>query len=121
MKNEYVVFTAHLDHDGVGDEIDGDGIYNGAVDNASGTAVVLEVARALSHHPPKTLNHLRRRHGRGNRAWSDRTTWPGYPARPIDQIVANINIDGALFFFDFADVLAWGSESFLAREKMYAG
>jgi Zn-dependent M28 family amino/carboxypeptidase len=47
LKNEYVVYSAHLDHLGIGEPIDGDKIYNGAMDNASGVASLLEVAGAL--------------------------------------------------------------------------
>lgn len=47
LKNEYVVYSAHLDHVGVGEPINGDKIYNGAMDNASGIASMLEVAEAL--------------------------------------------------------------------------
>lgn len=47
LKDEYVVFTAHLDHVGVGKPINGDAIYNGAMDNASGIATLLETARAM--------------------------------------------------------------------------
>jgi hypothetical protein len=45
LKNEYVVHSAHLDHLGVGRPVDGDSIYNGAHDNASGVASLLEIAR----------------------------------------------------------------------------
>ena len=44
LKNEYVVISAHLDHVGVGEPINGDAIYNGAMDNASGIATLLETA-----------------------------------------------------------------------------
>jgi Zn-dependent M28 family amino/carboxypeptidase len=47
LKGEYVVLSAHLDHLGVGRPINGDPIYNGAMDNASGVASLLEIARAL--------------------------------------------------------------------------
>lgn len=47
LKNEYVVLTAHLDHVGVGQPINGDSIYNGAMDDASGIASILEIARML--------------------------------------------------------------------------
>lgn len=47
LKNEYVVLTAHLDHVGVGEPINGDKIYNGAMDDASGIASDLEIARML--------------------------------------------------------------------------
>jgi Zn-dependent M28 family amino/carboxypeptidase len=53
--DEYVVYTAHWDHLGVGPAVNGDRIYNGAVDNAVGTAAVLEIARAFTKlaSPPK--------------------------------------------------------------------
>jgi Zn-dependent M28 family amino/carboxypeptidase len=47
LKNEYVVLTAHLDHVGVGEAIHGDSIYNGAMDDASGVASLVEIARSL--------------------------------------------------------------------------
>jgi hypothetical protein len=47
LKNEYVVMTAHVDHVGVGLPINGDSIYNGAMDDASGIASILEIARIL--------------------------------------------------------------------------
>jgi peptidase M28-like protein len=47
LKDEYVVMTAHLDHVGVGEPINGDKIYNGAMDDASGIASILEIARML--------------------------------------------------------------------------
>jgi Zn-dependent M28 family amino/carboxypeptidase len=49
LANEYVVFTAHVDHVGIGEAKNGDTIYNGAVDNASGTAALLEIANAFAH------------------------------------------------------------------------
>lgn len=51
LKDEYIVFTAHWDHFGVGTPVKGDAIYNGARDNASGTAALLELAEAYSKMP----------------------------------------------------------------------
>src|SRR5205085_11640836 len=51
LKDEYVVISAHLDHIGTGEPINGDGIYNGAMDNASGVATLLETALALQKTP----------------------------------------------------------------------
>jgi Zn-dependent M28 family amino/carboxypeptidase len=51
LKNEYVIYTAHWDHLGVGPAVAGDRIYNGAVDNAVGTAGIVEIARALTRLP----------------------------------------------------------------------
>jgi Zn-dependent M28 family amino/carboxypeptidase len=47
LKNEYVVFSAHIDHVGIGEPINGDRLYNGAMDNASGSAALLDVAAEL--------------------------------------------------------------------------
>jgi Zn-dependent M28 family amino/carboxypeptidase len=47
LKNEYVIVSAHLDHLGVGKPVNGDRIYNGAMDDASGIASLIEIARAL--------------------------------------------------------------------------
>jgi len=51
LKNEFVVLSAHIDHIGVGAPINGDNIYNGAMDNASGSALVLDMAASLTAHP----------------------------------------------------------------------
>jgi Zn-dependent M28 family amino/carboxypeptidase len=51
VRDEHVVFTAHWDHFGVGEPINGDRIYNGARDNATGTAALLEMARAFTQLP----------------------------------------------------------------------
>jgi Zn-dependent M28 family amino/carboxypeptidase len=53
LKSEAVVFTAHWDHLGVGRAVLGDAIYNGAADNATGCAMILELARAWAHMSPK--------------------------------------------------------------------
>ena len=50
LKDEYVVYTAHWDHFGIGD-VDGDSIYNGATDNASGTAALIEIGQGLWRRP----------------------------------------------------------------------
>lgn len=47
LAGEHVVYTAHLDHLGIGEAVDGDAIHNGAIDNALGLAIVLETAREL--------------------------------------------------------------------------
>jgi Zn-dependent M28 family amino/carboxypeptidase len=49
LKAEYVVLSAHIDHLGIGEPINGDRIYNGAMDNGSGSALLLDVARSLKH------------------------------------------------------------------------
>jgi Zn-dependent M28 family amino/carboxypeptidase len=56
LKNEYVVLSAHIDHVGIGEPINGDRIYNGAMDNGSGSALLLDVARSLT----RTQTRLKR-------------------------------------------------------------
>jgi hypothetical protein len=67
LKNEYLVYSAHLDHLGIGEAVKGDTIYNGALDNASGCAILLEVARAFSQmnpRPKRSIHRQQRRHRR---------------------------------------------------------
>lgn len=52
LKDEFVIFSAHHDHLGVGRPVDGDSIFNGAMDNASGTAAIIELARAYQSIAP---------------------------------------------------------------------
>ena len=58
MKDEYVVYSAHWDHLGVGTPVNGDKIYNGALDNASGVAAQLEMARAFSQSQPRAKRSI---------------------------------------------------------------
>jgi Zn-dependent M28 family amino/carboxypeptidase len=53
LRNEYVVLSAHIDHLGIGEPINGDRIYNGAMDNGSGSALLLDMAASLKAHPEK--------------------------------------------------------------------
>jgi Zn-dependent M28 family amino/carboxypeptidase len=58
VRDEHVVFTSHWDHYGIGPEIDGDKIYNGALDNASGVGGLIELARAYAALPTKPRRSL---------------------------------------------------------------
>ncbi len=53
LKDQYVIFSAHLDHLGVGGAINGDSIYNGAMDDGSGIASILEIAQMLKEQKIK--------------------------------------------------------------------
>ena len=94
LKNEYVIFSAHLDHVGVGRPVNGDSIYNGAMDNASGVASVIEVARLLKASKAKTNRSIifltvtaEEKGELGSRYFAAR------PTVPFKQIVADINLD----------------------------
>lgn len=94
LRDEYLILSAHMDHVGVGRPVNGDSIYNGADDNASGTAGLLEVAEAMAslpEHPRRSVVFLHvsgEEHGLlGSRWYSD------HPTVPLEQVVANINVD----------------------------
>jgi len=53
LKNEFVVLSAHIDHVGIGAPINGDSIYNGAMDNGSGSALEMDIAASLKAHPER--------------------------------------------------------------------
>jgi Zn-dependent M28 family amino/carboxypeptidase len=93
LRNEYVVFSAHMDHVGItpGQR---DSINNGADDDASGTAGVLELAQAFSRpggRPKRSLVFLTVS-GEEKGLWGSEY-FTEHPTVPIDQIVANLNID----------------------------
>ena len=93
-KNEYVVYSAHWDHLGIGPVVNGDSIYNGAEDNASGVADVLAVARAAATGtaPKRSLLFVFVTAEESGLLGSE---WFGqHPTVPKRQIVANINVDG---------------------------
>ena len=95
LKNEYVIYTAHWDHLGVGPAVNGDAIYNGAIDNAVGVGGMLEIARAFTRlaTPPKRslvfLAVTAEEQGLlGSQYYSVE------PVYPLSRTVATINIDG---------------------------
>jgi hypothetical protein len=111
LKDQYVVFSAHLDHVGIGEPVNGDTIYNGAVDNASGTAALLEIARAFaasSERPKRSLLFLAVTGEEAGLLGSD--YYARHPTVPVAQIVANINMDGISLFYDFEDIVALGAD-----------
>ena len=96
LRDEYIVLTAHFDHVGVGEAVDGDSIYNGADDNASGTAALLEVARVLGGLPPdqRPSRTVLFAHVSGEeKGLLGSEWWVTHPTRPIDNVIANLNID----------------------------
>ena len=93
--DEYVVFSAHWDHLGIGKpDAKGDSIYNGAADNASGTAALLQIARAFESRPAKPertvvfLSVTAEEQGLLGSAW-----YAQHPVYPVAKTVANLNID----------------------------
>ncbi len=95
LKNEYLVFSAHMDHVGVGrPDARGDSIYNGADDDASGTTGVIELAKAFSQlwpRPKRSLIFLTVS-GEERGLWGS-AYFTARPPVPIGQIVADLNSD----------------------------
>jgi Zn-dependent M28 family amino/carboxypeptidase len=95
LKDEYVVYTAHWDHLGVGPEIKGDRIYNGAHDNASGTAALIEIARAFTKAaPPPKRSVLFLAVTAEEQGLLGSQYYSVAPIYPLARTLANINMDG---------------------------
>ncbi len=114
LKNEYVVYTAHWDHLGVGEpNAKGDAIYNGALDNASGCAQLLAIAEALTKLPAKErpkrsqvfLFTTAEEQGLLGAEWYSRN-----PVYPLERTAANINVDGGNFLGLTKDYGALGAD-----------
>lgn len=111
LANEYVVHTAHLDHVGIGLEVDGDGIYNGALDNALGVAIMTEAARTLAadaaapRRPQLFVAVTAEEQGLLGSQWFAR-----HPTIADGALVANINIDMPVLTAPSRDVVPIGVE-----------
>jgi len=109
LSKQYVVFTAHYDHLGIDPGIDGDGIYNGAFDNASGVAATLAIAEALVNAPQKPhrsvlfLMVTAEEQGLLGSAY-----YAQNPLLPLAQTAANINIDGINIIGPTRDIFVVG-------------
>ena len=110
LSQEYVVYSAHVDHLGIGKPINGDSIYNGAADDASGTAALLVIAKpftALPRSPARSIMFIGCTAEEKGLLGSD--YFAHFPTVPIHNIVADINMDGASVFYTFNDIIALGA------------
>ena len=108
--DEYVIYTAHWDHLGVGKkDAKGDSIYNGAIDNASGSAALLEIAKAfksLKQKPERTVVFLSvtaEEQGLLGSAY-----YAHHPIYPLNKTAANLNMDGINAFGKTSDIMIVG-------------
>jgi Zn-dependent M28 family amino/carboxypeptidase len=121
LKDEVVVLTAHYDHVGIGAPVKGDRIYNGALDNAAGTAMLIEVAREIAAAPRRpNRSILFLAVGAEEKGLIGSDYFAEHPTVPAAGIVANINLDGAMPFYDFRDVIAFGAEQSELGERLSA-
>ncbi|WP_188056161.1 M20/M25/M40 family metallo-hydrolase [Sphingosinithalassobacter sp. CS137] len=111
VANETVLLSAHLDHDGVDTALAGDQIYNGAMDNAAGTATMLEAARAFMEsgtRPRRSIMFVALTAEEDGLLGSEYLA--KHPVNPQANIVANVNLDMPVLLYDFTDVVAFGAE-----------
>ncbi|GAB3746453.1 M20/M25/M40 family metallo-hydrolase [Lysobacter olei] len=107
---EHVVFTAHLDHVGVGAPVRGDAVYNGALDNALGVAVMLESARQLARAPAPPDRSMLFVATTAEEAGLLGAEWfVRHPPVPREALVANLNLDMPLLLEPSDDVVPVGS------------
>jgi Zn-dependent M28 family amino/carboxypeptidase len=111
LRDEFVVFSAHLDHIGVGTPVNGDDIYNGAYDNAMGVSHLIEAAHAFSampEGPRRSILFIALTGEERGLLGSD--YFAHHPTVPSDSMVADINLDMPLLLYPIADIIAFGAE-----------
>jgi Zn-dependent M28 family amino/carboxypeptidase len=108
LRDQYVLLTAHLDHLGVGAPVSGDSVYNGAMDNASGVATLLEVARALERGPrPRRSVLIATLTGEEEGLYGS-AYLVLHPPVPIARIVAELNVDMVLPIVPLEHMVVFG-------------
>ena len=112
LKDQYVVLMGHLDHLGMKPEgATGDRIYNGALDNAAGSATLLEVARAFATEPVKPRRSVLIVSNTGEeKGLLGADYFAHYPTVPAGQIVSGVDLDMPILLYDFTDVVAYGGQ-----------
>ncbi|KZX57190.1 hypothetical protein A3709_04950 [Halioglobus sp. HI00S01] len=111
LADEYIVYTAHLDHIGVGTPVDGDAIYNGFYDNAMGVALMIEAARAFKAMPRAPARSILLVAVTGEeRGLLGSDYFAQYPTVRAEGMIANINLDMPLLLYPLADIIAFGAQ-----------
>jgi hypothetical protein len=118
LKDQYVVLTAHLDHLGIGEPINGDRIYNGAMDNASGVATLLDIAQSINETKPKLRRSLLFVVVTGEeKGLLGSQYFAAHPTVKPDSMVADVNVDMFLPLFPLHSVTVYGlNESDLGED-----
>lgn len=123
FKAEYVIYTAHWDHLGIGEaNATGDKIYNGAYDNASGVAATIAIAEVLAKMPKKE-RPKRSSYFLFPTAEEQGLLGAEYfatnPLVPLNKLAGNVNIDGVNFFGRVTDFSALGAERSTLENVVY--
>jgi Zn-dependent M28 family amino/carboxypeptidase len=111
LKSEAVIFSAHWDHLGVGPAVNGDSIYNGAVDNATGCGMLLEMARAwaaLEQKPRRSALFIAVTAEEAGLRGSE--YYATHPVVPTAKTAAALNVDAVLPYGRTRDVVVTGAE-----------
>jgi hypothetical protein len=111
LKSQYLILSAHLDHVGVGEPVNGDRIYNGAMDNAVGVAMILEVAKRFrdsSQRPKRSILFVALTAEEEGLIGSD--FFAHYPPVPKASLVADLNIDMPILTYKVEDLVVNGEE-----------
>jgi len=111
LSSQAVVFTAHWDHLGIGPAVNGDSIYNGAVDNATGCAMLLELARAwagLEHKPRRSALFVAVTAEEAGLRGSE--YYAAHPVIPLGKTALDLNFDGFYPFGKTEDISVTGAD-----------
>ncbi|HEY3927739.1 MAG TPA: M28 family metallopeptidase [Candidatus Koribacter sp.] len=109
LKDEYVVLSAHIDHLGEGEAVNGDKIFNGAMDNGAGSSMLLDLARSLKEHPEKLKRSLLFVWVTGEeKGLLGSRYFALHPTVPAQEMVADINTDMFLPIIPMKVITAYG-------------
>jgi Zn-dependent M28 family amino/carboxypeptidase len=111
LRDEYVIYSAHWDHLGIGTPVNGDAIYNGAIDNATGCAILLELARAwgaLTEKPKRSVLFLAVTAEEGGLVGSE--YYARHPLVPAAKTALALNYDALYPWGRAANVVITGAE-----------
>lgn len=110
LRDEYLVYTAHLDHIGITEPVDGDSINNGLFDNASGIAVMIEIAKAMIPQKPRR-SILFVATTAEEKGLKGADYFANNPPVPFESLVGNINIDMLVMTHRMRDLVPMGIET----------
>lgn len=116
LADQFVILSGHLDHLGLseakaGDPADKDRVYNGALDNAAGTATTIEVAHAMVQDkvaPRRSLLFLITTAEEKGKLGAE--YFANHPTVPIERVVGNVDLDMPVLLYPFTDVIAFGAD-----------
>ncbi|WP_416306877.1 M28 family metallopeptidase [Neptunicella sp. SCSIO 80796] len=109
LKNEFVVYSAHSDHIGISKSVAKDKINNGAMDNATGTSMLIETARMMSEGPAPKRSVLFLAVTGEEKGLLGADYFAHNPTVPIQNIVADVNLDMPVLTYEFSDIIAFGA------------